>query len=447
MKMKRNIFAAILFIGFGLQPVFSQTVKFELPAQKGKTLYLLACKGVERDTIFSGQIDKKGDLIFTPPQDKPLSAGVVSFNIKPDINFDFIYSPTENITFHCEDEYISPQNYQLTNSPENDFIKTHFVEQMQLREKIMFCDQGMQLYRENKKLYDPLSEEKKILEHQQTVFDNMLQEKSSQFYSARLMQLQNLMNNYVGRLQTTVDTTELARIRKYTLSNLDVEALYRSGMWFHTINNMLELYYKESAFYGQFGSDIATLLEKTPSQEPFFALANDAATICDQYGWNDDEAALSKYLILSGRVTNPQGKLRQILTIYKLQPGMSAPKIIGVNGDSLNFAKGKRTLVLFYESGCNNCENAINQLIGNYSVLEERGIEVVSIAADYDKDIFENTSRNFPWSTKLCDFKGFTGDNFNNYGIIGTPTFYMIDDQGIIQGKYAGLEEFLNILK
>ena len=124
---------------------------------------------------------------------------------------------------------------------------------------------------------------------------------------------------------------------------------------------------------------------------------------------------------------------------------MPAPKIAGTNGSNLDFAKGKNTLVVFHESGCSNCENAINQLIGNYPVLKEKGIEVVSIAADHDKDIFGNTSRNFPWSTKLCDFKGFEGDNFNNYGIMGTPTFYLIDEKGIIQGKYASLEEILKI--
>jgi hypothetical protein len=35
-------------------------------------------------------------------------------------------------------------------------------------------------------------------------------------------------------------------------------------------------------------------------------------------------------------------------------------------------------------------------------------------------------------------FKGFKGANFVNYGIIGTPTFFTIEN-GKITGRYAGL--------
>ena len=76
----------------------------------------------------------------------------------------------------------------------------------------------------------------------------------------------------------------------------------------------------------------------------------------------------------------------------------------------------------------------------------DRGIEVISIAADHDKTIYENTASRFPWKNKLCNFKGFEGENFKNYGIIGTPTFYLIDNKGIIQGKYATLADGLSSL-
>ena len=439
--MKRIILAVILCVGLGLSFVYSQTIKFELPVQKGKILYLAAYKGLRRDTLFSGQIDAKGNLVFIPSKDKPLSAGVVSLTIKPDINFDFIYSSAENSTIHCEGEYIYAQNTKYTGSPENDFIETRFSEQRQRREKMMFCEQGMRLYTENEKLYSLLKEENSNLEQQQTAYEMMLQEKSANLYSARLLELQNLLNNYIGRLGTTKNTTEYTRIREYTLKELDVETLYRSGMWFSIFNGMLEMYYKDSPFYGQFGNDIATLLQKTQSQEVFLELADNAATICNQFGWNADEAALSKYLVLSNKLINPKGKLKQMLMVNKLQPGMPAPEIAETDSTLIDFAGKKKTLVIFYESGCGNCENAMNQLVGNYSALKEKGIEVVSIAADMDTTVFKNTSLNFPWQKKLCDFKGYESDNFKNYAIIGTPTIYRIDENGIIQGKYAGWEE------
>ena len=65
------------------------------------------------------------------------------------------------------------------------------------------------------------------------------------------------------------------------------------------------------------------------------------------------------------------------------------------------------------------------------------------ISADKDKNIFENTTQQFPWSNKYCDFAGFEGDNFKNYGVIGSPTIYLIDENKIIEGRYARLEDAL----
>ena len=429
--MKRNILFAITFLTFGFGTVFSQTLQFDIPAQKGKTMYLLAYKGTKRDTVFTGKVDEKGKIQIK--NTTRLSSGVVTLFIKPDVSFDFIYSDKENATLHSEGEYIYAQNTHWHNSPENDFVETRFSEQAARQQKLMFAEEGMQLYKEGEKMYGDFKEEKETLLQQQSAFEQMLRSEASNLYSARLMLLQNLMNEYIGRLQIVSDTTEYRKIREHALENLDMETAYSSGMWFSVINGMLELYYHPSPFYGQFGADMVKLLERTTSQEVFLALANDAATICNQYSWNTDENALSEYLHRSGRITNPQGKLRQMLTLYKLQTGMPAPPIEGVN------LQGKKWLVVFYESGCNNCENEMQQLQGNYSVLQEKGYDVISIAADIDSVSYANNSRNLPWQTKLCDFKNFAGENFINYGILGTPTMYLIDENGIIRGKYARL--------
>ena len=446
MKQKRNFLIVILLFVFCLQPVMSQTIRFELPEQKSKTLYLVASLGIRKDTLFSGTIDEKGVLIFTPSQSKPLTTGVLTLVIKPDISLDFIYSTEENMTLRSEGKSIYGQNTKFENSPENDFISTRFAEQMQRKEKIMFCEQGLNLYKENESLCKFLKGEKDSLSQQQTVFEAMLQNEAPKFYAAGLLQLHNLLNDYVGRIQVTSDTTELANIKEYAISHINTDALYRSGIWFAVINGMLNLYFKDAPFYGQFGNDVVKLLQKTQSQEVFLALADNASTICSQFSWNADEAVLSKYLLLSGRVTNPQGKLKQMLMLNKLQPGMPAPPITGTNDKTIDFAKDKKTLLVFYESDCGNCEVVMKQLVENYSELKDKGIEIVSIASDRDLTGFENTARNHPWQKKICDLKGFEGNNFKNYAIIGTPTIYLVDEKGIIQGKYAGWDEITKSL-
>jgi thioredoxin-related protein len=96
-------------------------------------------------------------------------------------------------------------------------------------------------------------------------------------------------------------------------------------------------------------------------------------------------------------------------------------------------------LVVFYESGCNNCDNELVQLRGNYSLIKEKGYDIISVSADRDKETFEKTSNVFPWKEKMCDFQGFEGINFRNYGIVGTPTIFITDKDGTIIGRYARL--------
>jgi Peroxiredoxin len=434
MLKKLLLSITILFV---CETVFSQSLQFDIPAQKGKTMHLLAYKGTKRDTVFTGKVDEYGKIRIN--NTIGLSSGVVTLFIEPEVSFDFIYSDKENATLHSEGEYIYAQNTHWHNSPENDFVETRFSEQAIRREKQMFAERGINLYKEDEKLHKELQKEKETLLKQQAAFEQMLQSEAPNLFSARMMIAQNQMNEHIGRLQITSDTAEYRKIREYAIENLDLETAYRSGMWFSVINGMLEMYFHPSPFHEQFGADIVKFLKRIKSQEVFLALANDAATICNQYSWNIDENTLSEYLHQSGRITNPEGKLRQMLMLYKRQSGMSAPPIEGVN------LQGKKHLVVFYESGCNNCDNEMRQLVGNYPVLQEKGYDVISIAADTDSVSYTNNSRNFPWSTKLCDFKSFEGENFVNYGIIGTPTMYVIDEKGIIQGRYARLVDTLII--
>jgi hypothetical protein len=81
-----------------------------------------------------------------------------------------------------------------------------------------------------------------------------------------------------------------------------------------------------------------------------------------------------------------------------------------------------------------------------YAFLQQKGIRVITLSADESEEVFEYHSKNFPWKDKLCDYKGFGGENFLKYGIVGTPTFYFIAKDGTILGRYAILTEIIESL-
>jgi cytochrome oxidase Cu insertion factor (SCO1/SenC/PrrC family) len=76
-----------------------------------------------------------------------------------------------------------------------------------------------------------------------------------------------------------------------------------------------------------------------------------------------------------------------------------------------------------------------------YGELQKEGYEVVSIAADLDEEIYKSMAKAYPLKDKYCDYQGLSGKDFINYNVTGTPTFYLIDEKGIIRGIYARVED------
>jgi thiol-disulfide isomerase/thioredoxin len=217
-----------------------------------------------------------------------------------------------------------------------------------------------------------------------------------------------------------------------------MDALYTSGFWNYVIASAFELF-SDKALFGQ---AMVKNLERTRLPKVFDALANDLVTICEQFAWQEAEDVIISYLVSSGRVQNASGKLWMALEMDKVKAGNKAIPIHGIKNLS-------NTLLIFYESDCGSCEKQLNELVTYYPALKEKKMQIVSIAADRDEQIFERRATTFPWPDKLCDYKGFSGENFINYRIIGTPTIFIIDKKGYITGRYAQLQEtgLINELK
>ncbi len=77
----------------------------------------------------------------------------------------------------------------------------------------------------------------------------------------------------------------------------------------------------------------------------------------------------------------------------------------------------------------------------------EKGFRIITIAADTDEKVFKDSSLPFQWDDNYCDLEGANGINFKNYAVIGTPTMYILDSNGSIQGKMATISELLDFVK
>ena len=77
----------------------------------------------------------------------------------------------------------------------------------------------------------------------------------------------------------------------------------------------------------------------------------------------------------------------------------------------------------------------------------QKGIKIISIAGDTVQETYKTSASQFPWAAKYRDVEGMNGFNFKNYGVIGTPTMYLLDSKGIILSKMATITEVLEFVK
>ncbi len=219
----------------------------------------------------------------------------------------------------------------------------------------------------------------------------------------------------------------------------DMEELYGTPGYHDTVNSWLPLYNPGSGrFQGMFAEDMLGVLDKVSNPEIFTGFSNDLLTICAQLGWDADGAIVAKYLSENAaRLKNPAGIIQRAISSNRLQPGMPVPPLVGVGFDRTD----SRELIIFYESGCDHCNRIMEELTRDYEKYKAKNIRVITVAADSDVNVYKYYADKFPWPDKLCDFRGYGGENFKNYGIMGTPSIYVVDENGVLKGMYSGLQE------
>lgn len=255
-------------------------------------------------------------------------------------------------------------------------------------------------------------------------------------------------------------------LREKLTKDLNFDGIYQDQeAWYGEINEILGAYDKTAPYHQLFGKDIITALERTQKPEAYTKLAEAAFSITEQFNWGDAQTEIVDYLTqkADARLLNTSGKVAQIYAAKNLQIGKQAPDLVltehtGKVDDhnhktsvlpSKDFATNaiNKTILVFYQSGCGPCEELMQQLPQSYLMLQEKGFRIISISADESEEAFTNSSKDYPWADKYCDYKGKKGTNFKNYAILGTPTIYVIDKTGKIEAKLANMNDIFNIIK
>jgi thiol-disulfide isomerase/thioredoxin len=385
--------------------------------------------GTHNDTVYFGQLDASGVAEVNIPERYSGYSGMGRIVVNSQAVFEFVVNG-EDFSLACEEAYPHGDNVKFTGSPENTALQTWFGQQAVRREKLGVLGEMERVYSREDPFYPLLERERRELEKEQSDFEAMLEE--SPLYTARFMRFRNLMDARIIPL-SFADSSQMASVRNYVLDSLDMEGLYTSGVWFEVVNGLLPIYDNGTPYHPLFAEDMSHLLSRIKSPEVYTGLASDLFSICEATGWNDLEERLVYFLTDDNRLQKKPQRLQEILARMKLLRGAQAPQLT-----PCVLPKGK-VLLAFYQSDCGLCKKEMQHLIENYPQWKKKGFKVISLSADRDLEAFKNFARTFPWKDRYCDFQSYSGPDFQNYGIISAPTFFVVE-KGVILERHTSLE-------
>jgi peroxiredoxin len=446
----KNFF--IGFVSFTSLQLSAQELTLNLSQYPNKNAIIVAIHGIRKDTLGKVQLDQygKGVLVF---KNKQAQAGLVNLTIKDKayLSYDFVLSPSESPILICDMEYVYPQNTKILHSPENDCLDRWFKNVVQYKQKISINQELSKLYNPEDLFFKNLTIEKQMVEKQlQRLTDTISQ---SNYFAAKFMKFKLAQEEILAKVW---ENNEQRTIAKNYFTQIDFDSLYCSSMWFAIINSCIEAYVKESPYYQTFGADVVENLKRIKNQQVYEDLIDATSSVTEKFDWNKDEEVIVDFIIKDDRIKNPKEKLLKLLQSHTVFIGKKGPDLVLTNlsgnkstttvlkTDQLN---SKYSLLVFYKSDCGHCETALAGLKSNYQDIVSKGIKIITFAADTDQETYKTTAASFPWKDNNCTFDRLSSVNFKNYAVLGTPTMFLLDNEGIIIEKMATVEQLLTWMK
>lgn len=429
--MIRYIFITTALLTLNIQSP-AQSVSLDFPHFAGQEYHFWAFRGEKRDTIASGKLDEHGRGKLVLPDRMKGHRGMTQWMLVNGGGLDIIFAGEERFSVSCPEAEPSEESITYTGSRENVYLYPRFRRQQDILGKADAMRIAAEAYNDNPELLSFFDTE---LQKQARAY-NRLQEETAVngLYAARFAQIADISRGLPTVFTADQQLTD-SLIKDFILNKLDMETLYTSGHWDNVLQQFTDRYIYDEKVQRQFIPDAIRLLNRTQSGEAYAALAENVIIACEKQNWYDREIELAFFLLNDDRIKQPEGKTAVLYTLLKVRKGGKAPAL------TQGTLPATKTILAFYDSGCGTCTGQMGRLAEMYPRLKAQGYEVVSLSSDSDKGAFDAYAENLPWESKYCDLEGYAGKDFRNYGIMGTPTFYLLDAEGIIQGRYAQVED------
>jgi peroxiredoxin len=245
--------------------------------------------------------------------------------------------------------------------------------------------------------------------------------------------------------------------------NIDYEnpELYTSGLLFDLIERQFWIIQTsgldEATKFKEMTTSVDIILDSVQKDEKLY---NDLTKYLFQYFEKYSLFPASEYISLKAlnqKDVALTSSLTHKLESYRLlRVGNRAPdfELIGdvykngtivKNKTRLTDIKAKYNLVIFGASWCDQCRFEMSQLLPRYEELKSKGVEVVFISLDTDKQEFQKFSAKFPFLSS-CDYKKWESQVAKQYYISSSPTFFLLDKRNKILARPVSVQHIITLV-
>jgi thiol-disulfide isomerase/thioredoxin len=441
----------LLVSGFLYMSSYAQDIRMEFPYLKGKAYDFIIFQGTGAKTVIQDTIPQDGKFTLRIPAEFAPYTGMSRWLItgtQEGGGLDMLI-PGHDFSVSCREAKPDDGNIIYTGNQEIPELNTLYKTQQSIFEKHDAMLQATKAFPKNERNYPVFEKE---YQNQLKAYDGFQHELTKKGdYPSKFMNIVNITQG-IGTSIFEKEEDKAKNIAQYIKEKLDWQTVYTSGHWDGVIASWVAIHSQVLSDAKNFASDFAEISKKIKDPVHYADFAKSVASALTQSGKDNFTAVIAPMVVASNKIQSYDGALAVYVSVSQ---GSQAPDLTLTENGNTTVLKSKgfstkeyhKTLLLFYRSDCGACEALLQELLGKYEKLKEAGVRVISLSADEDLTVFKNKAKDFPWKGVYYDGKGLKGFNFKNYGVVGTPTLFLIDKDGKIDLRTAALGDIFDHLK
>jgi peroxiredoxin len=433
--------------------IHAQEINLHFPHFTGHHYNWKIFQGEKELSVRSGEIPPDGRVSLVMPEAHQAYRGMTRWLLKSGGGLDMIYTGN-GFSAECLSEQPGPETIIYTGNPENDYLATQHRHQQTILDRLGAINHLLQVYPPDEDLHKmALKEQESLRRH----FEKIQAERSKNpLYAARFGEIVDFIRGVADKVYENQED-HIHYFNEFVTHSLNFQDLYTSGHWDQVLHHWLMMNLRSQDSDQGIKNRMNAALNRMNKDDILSAFIQKAVPLLVKEGKDDLLPGIVSHLDKhpDARAKLPDN-VKHMMASIKILTDKKASDIVlkapvwtqtGRSAQDITLETGKLnadyTILLFYQGECPLCEDALIDLANQYKRLSEQKVRVIAVSGDTTEQGFEKKLNYHQWLDNYCDFTGMNGINFKNYGVLGIPTLFLLDKEGMVLEKSATVEDVI----